>query len=161
MKSEKGLGLVGLFLILIVIIGLIIFGIFFVKDILEKEELSTIETDMLLIKAKVKLLQEDSKVKKDNSILEGQKLSEIENKEGDLKSFLELDIIPEEDYDKHYLLSKDDLVMMGLDTREIEESSYLVNYETQEVYITKGFYVKKQDTTVYRLTDIEELEHES
>ena len=66
-----------------------------------------------------------------------------------IKKFISDLEIPSEDYSKYYILYDDDLKKLDLEIRNADNSLYVVNYDTGEVYITKAYKGK------YRLSEID------
>ncbi len=71
-----------------------------------------------------------------------------------IDEFKERKAISEEDYKKYYVLTDKNLEELKLDVRNEEGSYYLINYEANEVIITKGYEGK------YKLSEIEEARKE-
>lgn len=63
--------------------------------------------------------------------------------------------ITEEEYKKYYVLTDKNLEELKIDVKNEEKSYYLINYETNEVIITKGYEGK------YKLSEIEKAIEET
>ena len=140
MKNENGLTFLGT-AILMVIIAIIVFGIvYFTRMQVDKEKEEDIKTNMLLVQAKVKTISGNYILEEDEDILIGTKLSEIEE-EQPIKEFLEKELFdPDEKDKKYYVLNQQNLNDMDLSNVILEENSYyIVEYTTSEVYYTKGY----------------------
>src|SRR5699024_8360125 len=108
-KSEKGLTFLGT-AILVVIIALIAFGVvYFIRMQVSKEKEEDIKTNMLLVQAKVKTISGNYTLEKDEDVLVGTKLSEMEE-EQTIKEFLEKELFdPDEKNKKYYVLNQQNL----------------------------------------------------
>lgn len=140
MKSENGLTFFGT-VILVVIIALVVFGVvYFTRMQVDKEKAEDIKTDMLLVQAKVKTISGNYILEDDEDILVGTKLSEIEE-EQPIKEFLEKGLFdPDEKNKKYYVLNQQNLEELELNKVILEENSYyIVEYTSSEVYYTKGY----------------------
>ena len=86
---------------------------------------------------------------KTNEVI-GEKLSDCNNEI--INEFKAKNIIDESDYDKYYVLTNDDLDALKAYVKNQPNSYYLINYETYEVIITKGY------NGCYKLSEILNLE---
>lgn len=167
-KSEKGIGLIGVILLIIFVvacIGLISNG---VKNEFKKEDDSTVASDMLLVQGACKVLNDNASVLKQGTELVGTKLSEFTNSDENVENVVENSTPSENstsennvsdeingikkntikdflnkniittDFDKYYVLKDEDLQKLNLDVRNQKDSYYIVNYEKNEVYTTKA-----------------------
>ena len=161
MKNQKGLGLIGT-IFLVIIIAIVVFAVvYFIRLQTEKEALEDLKIDMLLVQAKVKTIAGDYTLEdEDTKVLQGTKLSEMEDQE-EIKEFLEKELFdPEEKGKQYYVLNQEDLNNLELTQVQLEEGTfYIVEYTQAQVYITKGFeYV--DGNTYYEIKEIENLEVE-
>ena len=150
MSKEKGMGLIAIFLVIIIIIGLGFLAYFFIKNSAKENKIVDIEANMLLIQGKCKVLQETSKVNNNTDNLKGRKLSEM-GEDSIISEFLTKELIPGDKLDKYYALSNDDLSTMGLDIQNEGNSYYIVNYEENTVFITEGYTNTETNEVVYKL----------
>ncbi len=150
-KNQKGITIVSL--VITIVILLIIGGVTVTvgTSVIKQATLKTVNTNMMLIQAKAKTIAEQAKFNNNTDNYKGIILSEIS---GDKKVDKVLDAGIIEDASKYYLLSKDDLVSMGLEKIEIEDG-YIVNYETEEVIYVKGY--ENDGITYYKLTDMKNV----
>lgn len=108
----------------------------------------SVRADMLLIQGVAKVKKSRFNVSKKNEELVGVKvLDKLED--SIIKKFISDLEIPAEDYSKYYILYDDDLKKLDLEIRNADNSLYVVNYDTGEVYITKAYKGK------YRLSEID------
>lgn len=150
-KNQKGITIVSL--IITIILLLIISGItvYIGTGVIKQATLQTVNTNMMLIQAKTKTIAEQAKFNNNQDNYKGTVLSDVSgNKKID--KLIETGII--EDKSKHYLLSKDDLVSMGLEKIDIEDG-YIVNYETEEVIYVKGY--ENEGVTYHKLNDMKNV----
>lgn len=108
----------------------------------------SVRADMLLIQGVAKVKKSRFNVSKKNEELVGVKVSD-KLEDSIIKKFINNLEIPSEDYSKYYILYDDDLKKLDLEIRNADNSLYVVNYDTGEVYITKPYKGK------YRLSEID------
>ena len=150
MKKETGMGIIAIILIILSIIALCFGAYYFVSNFMKKEKNVDIKANMLVIKGKAKVLEETSKVNNNEEGLKGKKLSEMQE-DHIISEFLTKNIIDSTKLDKYYVLRNEDLKEMELDIQNEKDSYYIVNYETEEVYITKGYVNEENSSTIYKL----------
>lgn len=56
-----------------------------------------------------------------------------------VEEFKKLNVIPDSDYDKYYVLENVDLETLGLNFKNEKNARYLINYDSREVAITCGY----------------------
>lgn len=152
MKSQKGMGLLML-IICIAIIILFVIGISYIlRETIQKEEIQTTKTDMLLIQGKIKVLSKEATIQKNEEILKGRKLSEA-IEEQQVKKLIENSIISQEEsnFSKYYILEQTHLDEMNLNAK-IEDGYYIVNYDTYEIIYSKG--ITLEENTLYKLSEM-------
>lgn len=152
MKKESGMGLLAIIFIIVLIIVLVVLGYYTVKKITKDKKLEDIKANMLLIQGKCKILEENTKVNKNEDNILGKKVSDMKEDQI-IAQFLEKNIIPEDKLDKYYVLSNEDLNNMEIDVQNEENSYYIVNYEEDSVYITKGYMNEETNEIVYKLEE--------
>lgn len=108
----------------------------------------SVRADMLLIQGVAKVKKSRFNVSKKNEELVGVKVSD-KLEDSIIKKFISDLEIPSEDFSKYYILYDDDLKKLDLEIRNADNSLYVVNYDTGEVYITKPYKGK------YRLSEID------
>ena len=134
---------------------LVIFMIFAIGTIFQRyrkinnvQKDRSVRADMLLIQGVAKVKKSRFNVSKKNEELVGVKVSD-KLEDSIIKKFINDLEIPAEDYSKYYMLYDDDLKKLDLEIRNADNSLYVVNYDTGEVYITKAYKGK------YRLSEID------
>lgn len=147
MKSENGLGIIGIIFIIIIIAGLITGAVYIINKNIDKEENDQIRSNMLLIQGTCNRLKQESVRQKKTDMFVGTKISEM-NEDEIINDFKGKNVIPEDQYEKYYCLNNDNLKSLNLDIENEENSYYLVNYDDNEVIITKGYNDK------YKLSEI-------
>ena len=70
-----------------------------------------------------------------------------------IAEFLSKGLLEEDKLDKYYALSNEDLESMELDIENEKKSYYIINYETNEVYITKGYKEAETEELKYKLEE--------
>lgn len=150
-NKEKGITIITLVITVIVLVILTSITIYTGGDVIKQAKLQTIDTNMMLIQAKTKTIEEQSKFNKDKSNYKGTVVSNITGNNS-IDNLKNMNVI--EDASKYYLLSESDLVSMGLNKIDYE-LGYIVNYETEEVIYVKGF--SNNGKTYYKLSEIKNL----
>ena len=119
---------------------------------LEEKKYTDLQTDLLLIQGKVKVIQGKSEVSGNKDVYLGQKVSESDNNK--IKDLLKTIGIAEDKYEKYFILSQKDFETMGIagELKNKADSLFVVNYEEMEVVYTKG--IKVDGNVKYKLSDI-------
>lgn len=107
-----------------------------------------VRADMLLIQGVAKVKKSRFNVSKKSEELVGVKLSDRLDDAIIRKFIIDLNI-PAEDYSKYYILYDEDLKKLELKIKNLDNSLYIVNYDSGEVYITNPYKGK------YRLSEID------
>lgn len=154
-KSNKGLSMIAVVIVLAIIIATIIETVIVIKKWTQNEAVEDLSTTMLLIQARSKTYSDketmkENEDKKNKAELKGTLIKEINDNE-QINALIQKDIIKKDD--KFYLLSNKDLE--ELHVYDVEESDiFLVNYETEEVIYANG--IEKDGNIVYKLSDIKD-----
>ena len=149
--NEKGVSLIALAITLIVMSILAVITLDIGSDIITKANLQNINTNMMLIQAKTKIIAEQAKFNSDTSNYKGKRIIEITNN-SKVNKLCEDGII--DNQENYYLLSQNDLNSLGLEKIDIEDG-YIVNYETEEVIYVAGF--KVGEKIYYKLSETKDL----
>lgn len=152
MRRNKGMGMIQLIIMILFIALIIATIIYFVRMKYHEVRVETIKTDMLQVQWKMKDYMDTKTVKGEEKQYLGTKISEMKE-DILLKNFFENNIVPEEEYEKYYVLKDENLATAGLEITNYPDSYFLINYETYEVIVTKGCNYSKEET-LYKLTDI-------
>ena len=158
-KNNKGITLLVLVITVIILGILATITIGELGDIMHRIDKETISTDLLLVQAKAKVLNEKANFNSDESLLKGQKLDEITGNSQieDLKTKGVLDV-SDENYSKYYVWDKQTVEELEIGIEKMEDSDfYIVNYATDEVIYPKG-YKHSDGNTYYKLSEISALE---
>ena len=137
-KNNKGITMISLVIVVVIMILLASITAYESNELISIARVQSVTTDLLLIQAKVRIINEKvifENDKENTELYVGDKLSnnvEILNKLKN-KGVLTQD----ETGEKYYILSQSHLASMGLDTLS-EEDGYIVNYETEDVIYVKG-----------------------
>lgn len=107
-----------------------------------------VRADMLLIQGVAKVKKSRFNVSRKSEELVGIKLSDRLDDVIIRKFIIDLNI-PAEDYSKYYILYDEDLKKLELEIKNLDNSLYIVNYDSGEVYITNPYKGK------YRLSEID------
>lgn len=139
------------------IVIIILFGLaYYIKGYLEIEKLNTIQTNLLLVQAKINNVKGSSQINKDNNFFIGKNATEY-REDSVINTILEKGIISQDECDKYYVLDEKILNDNGLKDAIIKDNEYiLVNYETGEVVLSKPYIYKKHE--YYKLSDIKQIE---
>lgn len=92
-----------LILAIIVIAIIVVFGVKYVVDFINKEKVKNFQADLLLIKAKIEVYKGNHDMNKDENPLQGYKLTELPENIN-ISQFLEKNVISQEEYENYYLL---------------------------------------------------------
>ena len=150
---DKGISKIFRFFIIIaIIIGLIVLVAKLGLKMFQEKKYVDIETDLLLVQAKVKIIKGKSDVNSNTDAYVGTKVSESNN--NDIKNILRKIGINENEYDKYFILYCQDIEKMGIadDLKNKKDEEFVVDYDTAEVIYTKG--VKVNNQVKYKLSDI-------
>lgn len=150
MNRENGMGIISIIISVIVIALIGYFAYNFILKVADKQKVEDIRANLLLIQGKSKILEETTKVNNNEDSLKGKKLSEMQE-DSIISEFLNKNIIDNTKLDKYYALSDEDLAQMQLDVKNEENSYYIVNYEENSVYITKGYTIEENEEVLYKL----------
>lgn len=150
-----------IFLIIILLVVIIYFGIKNNNngiEILTKNNIEDINTDLLQVQAKVKVIKEQSVVKDDESILKGEKIKDSPNETviSLLNQLEEIGVISEEEenFDKYYMWDKALLEELKLEVNLQENDKIVVNYETLEIILPSGVEFEKNGEKVYKFSEL-------
>lgn len=157
-KNEKGISLVILVMTIIVLAILTTITIKEIGGLMRQVRLETVVTDLLLVQAKAKVIAEKASFNDDESLLKGQRISEIQNNE-EIENLKNNGIISEAEvnYDKYYMWDKQTVEELDLGITQMEDTDFfIVNYETEQVIYPSG-YRHTDGNTYYKLTEITEL----
>ncbi len=157
MKNEKGMTLVTTAVFVVVIAALVFAVVYYFRIEYAKSSLEDLKTDILLVQAKVKTISGEYTLQKKDEVLKGTKIAEMKDDPA-ISNLIESEEINIEDKEKkYYVLNKENLNELKLENVMLEENNYyVVEYNTYEVYYTKGF-VYSDGETYYKLTEIENL----
>ena len=154
MNKDSGLNMIGVIIIICIIIAMVAITVLKVKNNIKTEDVKEIKSNMLLIQGAAKVAKQNEIAKKKDNPLVGTKLNEIQDNEI-INNFKTLNIIEENQYEKYYMLSNEDLEKLNIKVWNEEGAYYLVNYDDNEVIITSGINEK------YKLSDIEKEEQKN
>ena len=149
-KSEKGVSLILLILIVGILIAISFWGIKNIKEKVNKETRDEIEANMLSIQALAKNIRNKHEVNQEENALIGLKLDLENNETGyQISDELKQELKQIENSDI-YILTQDDLNNNGLSQIKIDNKEfYVIDYNAGEVYYSLGIDGK------YSLTKVE------
>lgn len=152
-NNQRGITIITL-VVTITIIGIIAgIGITQGNQIINKANLQTLNTNMLLVQAKSKIISERNSFDEDENPFKGQKLSDVENNEK-VNNLKAKGVISEDEeyYDSYYIWKQEEMYELELNTITLKDAFYIVNYHTEEVIFSDGFkYV--DGNTYYKLSE--------
>lgn len=110
---------------------------------------------MLLVQGKIKVIEQENEMNKEENPLKGLKVSENLEDEN-VKSLIENKVIniEDENFDKYYIINSETLNELKLQDN-LKGEYYIVNYKTYEIIYSKGIEIENE--MHYSLTEI--LEH--
>lgn len=154
-KNNKGITMISLAAIVLLMILLASVTAYESNGLISAARVQSVTTDLLLIQAQVRIINEkivfESDEDKKLELYVGTKLIGDDKVS---KTMKDKSIVTSEEIsnNNYYVLSKDDLVNMGLDSLNYEDG-YVVNYETEEVIYVKG--VKNNEGKyLYKLSEM-------
>lgn len=148
-KNEKGITLTTLVITIIIILILAGTLTYAGSSIIKSAKLQTINTDLLLIQAKVKTLEEKANFEGKPELLVGVNI----NTNTQLLNSVGITTVQETD--KFYSISnEEDLNKLGVSVNT--NSEYIVNYTDGEVYYVEG-YKHTDGKKYYKLSEISNL----
>ncbi len=153
MNLKTGRSWIKLIIAIIIIVVTVIVGINYVMNIIKKERVKEVQAYLLLVQAKVNIVKGNYSVNKEENPLKGYQLNQLPENIN-ISDFLEKHIIPEEEYEKYYLINSVDLEQMQLQELVNKYQGYfIVNYDNFEVIYTEG-YENENGLWCYRITDL-------
>ncbi len=133
----------------VIILAVIISGIvFIVKKLWQDNNVKDIETDLLYIKAKCKIIHDKNIIDKNEQLL-GENIKEYSANE-------KINEIVSQSQ-KWYRLSQGDLEAIGLGDLKYEDG-YLINYDEEDVIYAKG--IEENEQIYYKLSELEKQRRE-
>ena len=159
-KDTKGITLIALVITIVIIIIITGVSLNIGGQLFSNVNLKTLDTNMLLIQAKVKVISEKNNFD-ENTPLKGSKVADITNDE-DINKLKNEGVIDESDanYQSYYLWNQDILNEEGLDSIKLKDNEkYIVNYKTEEIIYFPG-YKHTDDKTYYKLSDLTIIQEE-
>lgn len=140
MKNNKGITMISLVIVVLIMILLASVTAYEANGLVSIARVQSVTTNLLLIQAKVRIINEkivfESEEDKKSQLYVGTKLLEGDRA---LETMRDKEIVTNDDINNnsYYLLSKEDLIDMGLESINSEDG-YVVNYTTEEVIYIKG-----------------------
>ena len=159
-KDTKGITLLALIITIVILAIITGVSLNIGGKLFNNVNLQTLDTNMLLIQAKVKVISEKNNFD-ENTVLKGSKVADISN-DADINKLKNEGVISEteENYQSYYLWNQDILNEEGLDSIKLDKGEkYIVNYETEEILYIPG-YKHSDDKTYYKLSDLIKIQEE-
>lgn len=157
MKKKTLIGYIKMLILTILIIACILIGIHLVKVQYDKAKIKTIKTNMSLVELKAsEYINKQKADGKEEISYVGTKLSETTEKDL-VKGLTEKGIITDEELEKYYIISDEDLIKLNAKFSNEEKSFYIYNYETGTVIISSGCEFE-EGKILYKLEDIEKMD---
>lgn len=159
-KDTKGITLLALIITIVILAIITGVSLNIGGKLFNNVNLQTLDTNMLLIQAKVKVISEKNNFD-ENTVLKGSKVADISN-DADINKLKNEGVISEteENYQSYYLWNQDILNEEGLDSIKLnKDEKYIVNYETEEILYIPG-YKHTDDKTYYKLSDLIRIQEE-
>lgn len=159
-KDTKGITLIALVITIIVLLIITGVSLNVGSQLFTNVNLKTLDTNMLLIQARVKVISEKNQFD-ENTPLKGSKVADITS-DADIDKLKNEGIINESDsnYQSYYLWNQDILNEEGLDSIKLKNNEkYIVNYATEEIIYFPG-YEHTDGKTYYRLSDLTIIQEE-
>lgn len=156
MKREEGKSSIKLVLAIALIAVVVVLGIRYAKDFIQKENVKDLQADMLIVKTKVETLKGKYILNQEENPLRGYQLTQLPGNIN-ITAFLEKNVITQEEYEKYYLLDSESLGQMELQDLVNKYSGYfIVNYDDFEVIFSEG-YENENGLWCYKISDLEKM----
>lgn len=155
MRKENAMTHITLVIWIVIIIVIGYLGINFILKETVKGKVENLKTDMLLVQGRIKVIEQENEMNKEENSLKGLKVSEnLEDEK--IKKLIENKVInsEEENFDKYYIINSETLNELKLQDN-LKGEYYIVNYKTHEIIYSKGIEIENE--MHYTLTEI--LEH--
>lgn len=155
MRKENAMTHITLVIWIVIIIVIGYLGINFILKETVKGKVENLKTDMLLVQGRIKVIEQENEMNKEENSLKGLKVSEnLEDEK--IKKLIENKVInaEEENFDKYYIINSETLNELKLQDN-LKGEYYIVNYKTHEIIYSKGIEIENE--IHYTLTEI--LEH--
>ena len=153
LKKSNGITIITLIISIIILVILSTVSVIQAQTIINKASLQTLNTNMLLVQAKAKIVEERNNFDEQANPLKGQEVKNL-NDNNKINKLKEQGVISEteEHYDDYYLWDQEMMYELELNTITLKDAFYIVNYKTEEVIFSDGF--KYNDGKVYyKLSD--------
>ena len=155
-KEQKGITLIVLVITLVIIAILTTVVVETSYNLIRGAKLQTLNTNMLLIQAKEKVIAEKHFFDENNELV-GTKISDMTENEK-IENLVKKEIIQDVNDDGYYVWNQNDLDSLGLNAIKLENGIFfIVNYNSDEVIYSDGF-VYTDGKTYYELKKMLELE---
>lgn len=139
--------------IMILIIIVVALLTMYIRNIIKKEKIKEMQSDLLQVQAKVEIVKGKNSVSKDENPLRGVQLSKI-NEKLKIASILEKFGITAEELESYYMLRESDFDAMELgDLKGKYDGLFFVNYNTFEVVYTGG-YINTKGVKCYKVSEM-------
>ena len=155
-KNNKGITILVLAITIAVLLILLGITIDTSTKVIESAKLQNINTNMLLIQARVKVISEKVVFDGDNSAYRGEKISDVTYET--IENLKNIGIIDTQDqnYSSYYIWDQSLLNEFGMDKIKLNSGQYfVVNYATNEVITTEG--ITFNGNTYYKLSETKDL----
>ena len=155
-KNNKGITILVLAITIAVLLILLGITIDTSTKVIESAKLQNINTNMLLIQARVKVISEKVVFDGDNSAYRGEKISDVTYET--IENLKNIGIIDTQDqnYSSYYVWDQSLLNEFGMDKIKLNSGQYfVVNYATNEVITTEG--ITFNGNTYYKLSETKDL----
>lgn len=152
-KNEKGITIISLVIAVIIIVLIAAVGITQGREVINKANVQTLNTNMLLVQAKAKIIEERHSFDEEN-LYHGEQLSTITDNEK-INQLKADGVISEEEenYDAYYVLRQSDIYELELNTITLKDAFFIVNYKTEEVIYSEGI-KDLEGNTYYKLSEL-------
>ena len=154
MVREEGKSSIKLVLVIAVIVFVIVLGVRYTMDLIQKEKVKNLQADMLIVKTKVETLKGKHTLNQEENPLRGYQLTQLPENIN-ITEFLAKNVITQEEYEKYYLLDSESLQQMELqDLVDKYKGYFIVNYDDFEVVFSEG-YENENGLWGYKISDLE------
>ena len=142
-----------IFIVIIIIVGLVYFGIKFFTREYDAEAFETVKTNLLLIQAKTEVIAQKVEIEEEDAEYIGTKIDEKKDDQK-IQNLISNNIIDIESEDSnYYCLDNNNLAELELSDIQVDDD-FIVDYEQNDIIYVDGI-ENSEGNTVYKLSEME------
>lgn len=153
MRKSVLLTYIKIFIVIIIIVGLVYFGIKFFTREYDAEAFETVKTNLLLIQAKTEVIAQKVEIEEEDAEYIGTKIDEKKDDQK-IQNLISNNIIDIESEDSnYYCLDNNNLAELELSDIQVDDY-FIVDYEQNDIIYVDGI-ENSEGNTVYKLSEME------